>query len=167
MGDSIGGALALVVMIASGAAAASAGFDGVRGWGPLAIGMDLAQARERLGRAGIAYQERFVMKDGTTRITLAGEEGAGVCYFDGERRLTQISFTGPQAGDQAAAAVAEARARRRFGPPGESRTVAASDGTREERVLSWRNAAVELTVTVAHSLPDGEWVVFEVYARAE
>lgn len=137
------------------AAPAAGAFEKVRGWGPLELGMGLAQVREALVRGGIEHRENFVMKDGTTRITLMGEGGEGVCYFGAEKRLTTR--------DQAGVAAVAARAKQRHGQPGEVLTRRDADGIREERILIWRGDKTVLTVTVVHYLPDGDRVAFECY----
>lgn len=163
MGISFASAVGIFALAAGCAASSAGAFEKVRGWGPLELGMTPEQVRGALVGGGIEHQEKFIMKDGTTRITLTGEGGAGVCYFSAEKRLTQILFTGIQTRDEAEVAATEARARRRHGPPGEVLTRRDADGIREERVLIWRGDRTVLTVTLVHYLPDGDWVAFEGY----
>lgn len=139
-------------------ATAEPGFDGVRGWDVLTWDMDLSAARAALEEAGREFDERFMMKDGTTRLNLDLEGWRVVVYFDHEDRPTQVLRRSPAFASAVAAGAARARLEARFGPPGGCRE---GDAPGVRGCWAWTNATTRLELTVSEHAEG--WLAWEEY----
>ncbi len=150
-------------LMAVAAVAAAGSFDAFAGWENLPWGMTLEAATAALAAAGARPELHDFPKDGTSVIHFErdGWEKA-IAYFNDRGLLCQVLLQSAPVKTEAAARAREAAIETRWGAPASTR--AAHYGPdREDVFFVWENDQTVLTVTLAHYVQDGHWIVWEEY----
>lgn len=165
VGSRFGIYYSLALLFGAGLTAAAADFADVRGWSFITWDMGAAQVKAALKAQGIRFQEKLLHKDGVVVLAFVRDGWDGSVYFDGGK-VSQILFQSPHfaTAEEAAAAIATYTAQ--YGPAHETRTLSYGDRVRADTFYIWRNDATVLTVTAAHYIREGKWVVWENYVPA-
>ena len=155
--------LLVAVYLTATAAWGAATFDSFGGWENLPWGMTVAAAHAALAAAGARPELHDFPKDGTSilRFEREGWEKA-TAYFNDRGFLCQVLLQSPPVNTGAEARGREAVVEALYGAPTSTRA-ARYGPDREDAFYVWENDRTVLTVTLAHYIQDGNWIVWEEY----
>jgi hypothetical protein len=141
-------------------------FDNCRGWASIPIDYELGEVQSTLTREKKPFAFKVFARNASPYITMENGSSTVTFTFTREDQLHQVLVQSPVIQDEQDVLDSVGSAMERYGAPHEILEKDREEDAKAVTNYIWRNAQVELTVTVVHYKGKGYWLVWEDYIPA-
>jgi hypothetical protein len=156
-----------MVSNASAAESAAKPFDSFEGWETVPMTFELGQVQSQFTSQKRPFSFKVFRGDSSPYITLTSGKSTVTMTFSLNDSLEQVLVQSPVIQDETVILNRVGGAMERFGAPHETLEKEREESAKTVVNYIWRNAQVELTLTVVHYTEKGYWLVWEEYIPAK